>query len=242
MTLKQKLHIALDIAMTILLIVAHAYRIIGNVAHEWIGVSVFVLFIAHNVINFRWYKNIGKGAYTARRVIMTTVNALLILTMATLFVTGFMQSRIVLSFLNLPGSMLLRQIHTTAAYWGSPLIGIHIGLHWGMYRRGTSAFGLGGRFTKFISKNRLIICITRILAFLFAVFGVWSSFDRDMFSKLFLGFSFDYWSEERPAVLFFVVTLSVMAVYVFMAYYTLKMWECRGRKSVNPKPSKVGQK
>jgi hypothetical protein len=207
--------IIIDLCLTIFLLCAHAYRITGDIAHEWIGVSVFVLFIAHNVINFRWYKNIGKGAYTARRVIMTTINILLALTMATLFVTGFMQSRVVLSFLNLPGSMLLRQIHTTAAYWGLPLIGIHIGLHWGM-------------FTKFISKNRLIICIMRILAFLFAVLGVWSSFDRDMFSKLFLGFSFDYWSGERPAVLFFVVTLSIMAVYVFATYYTLKI--CRKDK------------
>jgi len=234
--------IIIDLCLTILLLCAHAYRIIGNVAHEWIGVSVLVLFIAHNVINFRWYKNIGRGAYTARRVILTTVNALLALTMATLFVTGFMQSRVILSFLNLSGSMILRQIHTTAAYWGLPLIGVHIGLHWGMYWRGTSAFGLGGRFTRFISENRLIIGILRILAFLFAVFGVWSSFDRDMFSKLFLGFSFDYWSEERPAVLFFVVTLSIIAVYVFATYYTLKMWECRRRNDVSMKPPKVGQK
>ena len=210
MTLKQKSRIALDIAMTILLIAAHAYRITGDIAHEWIGVSVFVLFIAHNVINYRWYKNIGKGTYTAQRVIMTTVNALLALTMATLVITGFMQSRIVLSFLNLPGSMLLRQIHTTAAYWGLPLIGVHIGLHWGM-------------FTKFISKDRIIISILRILAFLFAVLGVWSSFDRDMFSKLFLGFSFDYWPEERPAVLFFTETLSVMGIYVFVIYYFIKL-------------------
>ena len=210
--------IIIDLCMTIILLCAYAYRIIGESAHEWIGVSVFVLFIAHNVINYRWYKNMGKGAYTARRVIMTTVNALLVLTLATLFITGFMQSRIVFSFLNLPGSMLLRQIHTTAAYWGLPLIGVHIGLHWGM-------------FTRFISKNRLIICIMRILAFLFAILGVWSSFDRDMFSKLFLGFSFDYWPEERPAVLFFVVTLSIITVYVFATYYTLKMWECQKRNA-----------
>jgi len=217
MTFKQALRIALDIAMSILLLCAYAYRIIGDIAHEWIGVSVFVLFIAHNVINFRWYKNIGNGAYTARRVIMTTINALLALTMATLVITGFLQSRIVLSFLNLPGSMGLRQIHTTAAYWSLPLIGVHIGLHWIM-------------FTKFISKNRLFVCIMRILAFLFAIFGVWSSFDRDMFSKLFLGFSFDYWPEERPTVLSFVVTLAIMAVYIFAAYYTLKILECKQKK------------
>jgi hypothetical protein len=43
-----------------------------------------------------------------------------------------------------------------------------------------------------------------------------------MFSKLFLGFSFDYWPEERPAVLFFAAMLSIMSVYVFITYYALK--------------------
>jgi hypothetical protein len=63
----------------------------------------------------------------------------------------------------------------------------------------------------------------RILVFFLAAFGVWSSFDRDMFSKLFLGFSFDYRPEERPAVLFFVVNLSIIVVYVFVTYYVVKI-------------------
>ncbi|MCL1932072.1 MAG: DUF4405 domain-containing protein [Treponema sp.] len=207
--------IIIDLCMTILLLCAYAYRIIGDIAHEWIGVFVFVLFIAHNVINYRWYKNIGKGVYTARRVIMATVNALLALTMATLVITGFLQSRIVLSFLNLPGDMVLRQIHTTTAYWGLPLIGVHIGLHWGI-------------FTNFINKNNFIIIAVRILACLFAAFGVWSFFDRDMFAKLFLGFSFDYWPPARPSILFFAETLSVMGLFIFAAYYGMKIKDTIG--------------
>jgi hypothetical protein len=68
-------------------------------------------------------------------------------------------------------------------------------------------------------KNRIRGIIVRAFAFLFAVFGVWASFDRDMFSKLFFGFSFDYWPEERPAVLFFAVMLSIMGVYVFIIVF-----------------------
>jgi hypothetical protein len=63
----------------------------------------------------------------------------------------------------------------------------------------------------------------RILACLFAAFGVWSFFDRDMFSKLFLGFSFDYWPQERPVFLFFAVTLSIMGLFVFLSYYCMKL-------------------
>ncbi|MDR1073333.1 MAG: hypothetical protein LBL45_06625 [Treponema sp.] len=49
-----------------------------------------------------------------------------------------------------------------------------------------------------------------------------------MFSKLFIGFSFDYWPEERPAVLFFAVNLSIMAAHVFVAHYALALLERRG--------------
>jgi hypothetical protein len=217
MNLKFVLRLLIDFAMTSLLLCAHAYRITGDTAHEWIGISVFALFICHNIINWRWYKNIFRGKYTLRRTITAIVNIALVFTMAALIATGFIHSRAVLAFLHLPGGMVLRQIHTTAAYWGLPLTGIHAGLHWGM-------------FTRVISKNHLIITSARIFAFLFAAFGVWSSFDRDIFSKLFLGFSFDYWPDERPAILFFGVMLSIMAVYIFAAYYALKRLERRAQR------------
>ena len=216
MNKKSAARLIIDLTMTVLLLCAYAYRIIGDAAHEWVGVSVFALFIAHNILNRQWYKNIFKGKYTLRRALMAAVNIVLALTTATLIITGLLQSRAVLAFLHLPGGMVLRLIHTTAAYWLLPFIGIHIGLHWGM-----AAQRIGG--------NHLIKNLMRIATFLFAVFGVWSSFDRDMFSKLFRGFSFDYWPEERPALLFFAETLSVMAVYIFATHYTLK-WLERKRK------------
>jgi hypothetical protein len=207
----------IDFAMTILLLCAYGYRIIGDTVHEWIGISVFALFIAHNILNRQWYKTMFKGTYIPRRIIMTTVNITLLFTMITLLVTGLLQSRTVLAFPHLPGGMVLRLIHTTAAYWGLPLIGIHLGLNWGMVISGTRKMaGITG-------KNRVRMIITRVFAFLFAVFGVWASFDRDMFSKLFLGFSFDYWDEKRPAIIFFAAMLSIMGIYVFVTYYALKL-------------------
>jgi type II secretory pathway component PulL len=52
-----------------------------------------------------------------------------------------------------------------------------------------------------------------------------------MFSKLFLGFSFDYWPEERPAILFFAAILSIMGMYIFMVYYALKVFNRLHRQS-----------
>jgi hypothetical protein len=219
MTPKLAVRLIIDLAMTILLLCAFAYRITGDATHEWIGISVFVLFIAHNIINRKWYKNIFKGSYNIRRVTMTIINILLVLTMAILIITGLLQSRTVLAFLHLPGGMLLRQLHTTAAYWGLLLIGAHVGLHWGMF------INAARKMAKITRENRRRRIIVRILTFLFIAFGVWSFFDRDMFAKLFLGFSFDYWNEEKPAVFFFAVMLSIMGIYVFITYSILKLSE-----------------
>ncbi|MDR2793140.1 MAG: DUF4405 domain-containing protein [Treponema sp.] len=211
--------LALDLALTILLLCALAYRVTGDAAHEWIGAAVCVVCIAHNALNRNWWAHIFNGAYTLRRGMATAVNLLLALAFAALIITGVLQSRAVLAFLHLPGGMELRLTHTTAAYWCLPLIGVHIGLHWGMIM---NAFR---KMLRIKRKTRTRKTIARITAFAAAACGVWSSFDRDMFSKLFLGFSFDYWPEERPAILFFALNLSIMGVYIFITYYVLNLVE-----------------
>jgi hypothetical protein len=149
--------------------------------------------------------------------VLTAVNLLLALAFALLLITGLLHSRTALAFLHLPGGMMLRQIHTTAAYWCLPLIGVHLGLNWGVI---LNAFR---KMAKTNGESWAQKTSMRVLALALAVFGVWSSFDRDMFSKLFRGFSFDYWPEERPAILFFAVNLSIMSVYVFVTYYVFKI-------------------
>jgi hypothetical protein len=217
MNLKLAARFVIDIAFTILLLCALMYRATGDAAHEWIGVAVCAVCIAHNFFNLKWYKNIFKGTYNLRRSILTAINLLLVFAMITLIITGLLHSRTVLAFLHLPGDMIIRQIHTTAAYWCLPLTGAHLGLNWRII---LNAFR---KMLKINGENKARKMIARIGGIAIAGFGVWSSFDRDMFSKLFLGFSFDYWPEERPAVLFFVVNFSIMSMYVFAVYYALKI-------------------
>jgi hypothetical protein len=84
--------------------------------------------------------------------------------------------------------------------------------------------------TRITTKNHVRTIIVRLLALLIVITGVWWSFDRDMFSKLFQGFSFDYWDEERPALLFFAANLSIMAIYIFITYYAMKLFERKSKK------------
>jgi uncharacterized membrane protein len=150
---------------------------------------------------------------------MTAVNILLLLSMTALIITGLLHSRTVLVFLRLPGGMIIRLIHTTAAWWGIILIAVHVGLHWGII------MNTFRKLLKIREENRIRKIAMRIVALAVVTFGVWSSFDRDMFSKLFLGFSFGYWPEERPAILFFAAILSIMGMYIFIAYYALKVFD-----------------
>ena len=221
MTVKQTLRIALDIAMTALLLFAYNPQLARETTHIYIGITIIVLFTVHIFINRHWFKTMFKGKYTPSRITITAVNILLILVALTMVITGILEARWKTYFLQFEREITLRQIHTTAAYWFWPLMGVHLGLHW-------------GRFTKFIGKNNFVIIVMRILACLFAAFGAWSFFDRDMFSKLFLGFSFDYWPQERPVVLFFAVTLSIMGLFVFAAYYYMKLfsWLKNGNKKL----------
>jgi hypothetical protein len=206
----------IDFAMTGLLLCALAYRLTGDTAHEWVGIAMFAVCIAHNTLNWKWYKNIFKGAYNLRRTVMTAVNILILLIMTALVITGLLQSRTILAFLHLPGGMIIRQIHTTAAYWGLILIAVHIGFHWGMI------MNIMRNITRINRASRKRTWVLRITAVLIVFLGVLPSFDRDMFSKLFLGFSFDYWPEERPAVLFFAAVLSIMGIYIFVTYYAFR--------------------
>ena len=58
-----------DIAMTILLFVLMAYQLTGPFAHEWAGAAILVLFIAHHILNRQWFCGLGKGKYTAVRIL-----------------------------------------------------------------------------------------------------------------------------------------------------------------------------
>ena len=45
LTGKTKVKLVVDLVMTVLLLCQMAYMMIGEAAHEWIGTSMFVLFI-----------------------------------------------------------------------------------------------------------------------------------------------------------------------------------------------------
>jgi hypothetical protein len=146
MVQKQTLRIALDIAMTAILLCAYNSRLARETEHKWIGIVLFVLFAIHIFINQHRFFSMFKGVYTLYCIILSVVNVLLVLAMTILLITGILEALWVPSLLILEGRFTIRQIHTTAAYWLMPLIGVHLGFHWRM-------------FSKFIGANRIVVTV-----------------------------------------------------------------------------------
>lgn len=208
--------LAIDLAMVLLFITDLGFRSTGGLAHEWIGLTFFILCSLHVTLNWR-YGSLLKGKYSASRVLNTSLNLLILFGVIVLFISGVINSRHIFKALNLNGSLEMRQLHSLIAYWGIVLLGVHAGLQWNKVlvalkiKAGTNWKWLG---------NSLAF---HGLAILLTAYGIWASFDRAMASKLFLGFSFDFWDSSRPEILFYTHNLAITALYIVITHYSLKL-------------------
>ena len=66
-----KIKIAVDAAMSVSMLLLMAYGLVGEAAHEWIGMGMFVLSVAHHILNHRWIQAVPRGRYTPLRVVQT---------------------------------------------------------------------------------------------------------------------------------------------------------------------------
>lgn len=206
---KAILKMALDIIMTILMLVLMAYHITGRQAHEVLGIILFFLFILHHILNINWYKGLRKGKYSIFRILNTTVNILLSIIMVCMIASGLM-----LSFLNL--AAVGRPLHMVSTYWGFLLISIHLGLHWGM------VMGMAKRMVKNKLSSKSGMVISRLLAGIISLRGIYAFFSRRMWEKLFLVVEFSFFDYDAPVWIFFIDYIAIMGLFACVSYYSIK--------------------
>jgi hypothetical protein len=204
-----------DLVMTFLMLIAMAYYITGNMVHEVVGVVVLLLFIVHNFLNRRWYKAILKGTLSVRRILQIGINLLFLVTMVLMMVSAVLISSDIFPFIPINNDMTLRQIHVQTAYWGFIIMAVHIGFSWGMIINSMR------RMTGITGTNRIRTIGMRILAVLIVVYGVHSSFEGEMGSKLFIYNPFG-WSYDDTTLRFLIDHLAIMGIYICGTHYTLK--------------------
>ena len=128
--MQKRIRLFIDIGMTILLPLLMAYSLIGEMFHEIVGTSVFILFIIHHVLNRKWAASLLTGKYSTGRGFRTVVNTLLFIFMILQPVCGILMSKHLYTFLPaLSVSAKARGIHMLLAYWGYVLMCIHAGTH-----------------------------------------------------------------------------------------------------------------
>lgn len=205
---KQKAKISIDFLMTILLAVLMGYPVTGQLAHEWVGAGMLLLFIAHHILNRHWFKTLGRGKYNSLRVLQTAVDVLLLADMLALMFSGIRLSRYVFAFLpGLGSAAMARRLHMLASYWGLVLMGLHLGLHWGMMaallrRR------LGG-------KGELPVRCAGAAAGLYGAYAVWK---HQIWLYLSLRSEFLWFDPDGPAALYVLDHLCMMALFVLLAH------------------------
>lgn len=221
MKLKQIIKIGIDILMTVALLLLMTYELLGTAVHEWIGTAMTVLWLAHHILNRKWYKNLFYGKYTAVRIVQIILNLLMLITMAGSMVSGVILSRHVFRILNITGGRsLARIIHMLCAYWGFILMSFHLGLHWSMV--------LG--FVKRLRKNEKISVIPHIIAVCISGYGIYALWKRDIASYLLMKIQFAFFDVNESILLFLVDYLAVMGLFVVIGYYFIRIWKTVKKK------------
>ena len=223
MKAKQILKIVTNIAMTVILLHLMAYSLVGEKAHEWLGISMFVLFILHHVMNNKWSRSVFKGRYTPYRVLRTTFVVLALASMLGSMVSGIILSRYAFSSLPITGgSSWARMLHMLSAYWGFAFISLHLGLHWSMM------MGMAKRMFKKPSAIRA--WIVRCVGFLIAGYGVYAFLKREIGNYMLLKIQFVFFDFDEPLILFILDYIAVMGLFVFIGHYLIEGLKRIGRK------------
>ena len=213
---RMALKIIVDIAMTVALMLLMTYELIGRAAHEWIGVSMFVLFLLHHALNSRWSRNILKGRYTSLRLLQIILVAGVLLCMMGSMISGIVLSEHVFAFLSIrSGQSWARTWHLLCSYWGFVMMSLHLGFHWSMM--------MAMAKKHFGESSRMRTWILRAVAAGIAVYGAFAFEKREIGSYMLQKSEFVFFNFEEPLVFFFLDYIAVMGLFVFIGHYLAKL-------------------
>lgn len=216
MKTKRIVKIVVDLSMFVLLSLLMGEHLISCAAHEWIGIAVFTLFIAHTALNYKWYAVLFKGKYTAKRIVQTLINFLLLIAMLLCVVSSLFVSGKVFAFLNLNNANFGRTLHLIITAWVYILSAVHLGLHW----NGFVAIGKKLGITPVV--KTVILCIMRTAVIGICAYGLYVFIDRAFYEELFLLTEFKSYY-EKTAFLYFLETTAMAVTFTSATYYLNKL-------------------
>lgn len=213
--MQRKIKIVIDIAITVLLLMLMAYELIGAAIHEWLGISIFLLFILHHVMNRKWLGSMGGGKYTPVRILQTVLVVLALISMLGSMFSGIILSRHAVAFLPVhSGVAWARTVHLLCGYWGSAFLSLHLGFHW------YSIMNIAGKRMK---PSLIRGWIFRIAGLCMAVYGICAFIKRGLPGYMALQNQFVFFDFSEPLALFFTDYLCIMALFVWLGHYAARL-------------------
>ena len=194
-----------DVALMVTLLLLMAFQVTEQLAHEWLGITMFVLTIVHQVLNRKYYAAIFKGKYSPLRIFQLIVNILLLLTFVCTALSGMMMSRFATPFMNgiLPSS-IVRQGHLALSHWSFVLMGLHLGLHFGIV------------MSKL--KNRTVKIILGTVMTGISVYGFYLFFKSDMLNYMLFKNPFAFLDYDKAWGLVLLENLAMLLAWAFATY------------------------
>jgi hypothetical protein len=214
----------IDLFMSIVLLLLMAHQIIGEVLHEWFGAGMLILFIAHSILNIKWYGSLFKGKYTPVRIVGTVLNFAVLIAMLCLGYSGIVLSRHVFAFLPIESGMALSRImHLAVPYWAFVLMSLHLGFHWSMVMNITQ------KVFHITKSNMVLSIILKFLALAVSAYGVYAFIEEHIADNMFLKTQFVFFDYDASAVEVFGKYIAMMTLFVAIGYYCTKLLQELGR-------------
>ena len=198
---KRRIQIIVDVLMTAVLLVLMSYSIAGELIHEILGISLFILFTAHHIFSLNFTKALFKGKITPTKIIKIICDILMAIFMLIMLLSALSVSKYVFAFLGINFlSALARNAHTFGAYWLFALISIHIGFH--------LDFMLAKPMKN--KKKKTVVLLTVSALFLS---GLVVFFKEGIYNYMFLINKFVFFDTRSGILLFILKYISIMCMF-----------------------------
>lgn len=212
---KNVIKIIVDVLMTAAMPILMSYMLAGAEIHEWIGAGIFLLFILHHILNYKWISTLFKGKYTVVRAVNTAVNILVFVCMLGLMYSGIVMSRYVFEFLPIEGgTAFARKIHMLCSYWGFAFMSLHLGMHWNFI------MGMIRKMTK-VKKSNIRSIVFKALAAIVAGYGIYAFIKRGIADYMLLKTQFVFFDMSEPLIAFLLDYAAIMGLFAVIGYYFL---------------------
>lgn len=127
---KTSAKILVDVALYGLMLILMSYPVTrGLLRHGICGMAFVTLLFLHHALNLSWHRTLFRGRWSARRVLLSSTDILLLLGSAALVISSLVMAGDVFAFAPFPMPWWGRELHTATTAWTFALASFHLGLH-----------------------------------------------------------------------------------------------------------------